>query len=112
MNKDINDLQDVADFLGQKIKELEALKEAAPKADMMTFQEAVKHLEEVSDGEYRTLRYEINTNHTGQSTPCCTLYVAERGWHSGTTWEEAFRCMAEANFESTVLEEQQPTEVI
>jgi len=56
----------------------------------MEFKEANKKLKEVSQGEYRSLRFELTTFADGRTTTACQIYVNPSLSGRGSTWAEAF----------------------
>lgn len=60
----------------------------------MTFTEAENKLKEIANGRYHALAFEKSNYSSGRSETDCRLYIADEGWHSGHTWDEAF-CMLE-----------------
>ena len=58
----------------------------------MTFQEAKGKLEELAEGRYHTLRYELTEHSDGKQKQVCGVYVDKDSlFYEGETWEEAFK---------------------
>jgi hypothetical protein len=63
----------------------------------MNFKEAKDKLAELANGEYHSLRYSVTeySRITGDHKPYqeCEVYINNKGWHKGDTWEEAFKSL-------------------
>ena len=57
----------------------------------MNFKQAYEKLQEVADGKYNTLYYEVSTYQNGERNYACWLYVNGFNFVSGDTWKEAFK---------------------
>ena len=63
----------------------------------MTFEEAEKKLAEIAGKSYFSLSFERSTRPKGyyktdpEKTTTCSVYIHNYKWHSGPTWEDAFR---------------------
>lgn len=66
----------------------------------MTFEEAEKKLAEIAGESYFSLSFERSTRPKGYyktdpektvTNTICSVYISDYKWHSGPTWEDAFR---------------------
>lgn len=56
----------------------------------MNFIEAHVKLQEIADGRYNALYYELTTHASGEKEQICRLYLDPRISVTGSTWEKAF----------------------
>lgn len=73
----------------------------------MTFKEASAKLCELAQGRFRAIEYQMLTHASGRVVPTCRIYIAGESYHSGATFEDAFRARAIAlgQYEQTPMPE-------
>ena len=73
----------------------------------MTFKEAKEELKELAENKYHSLSYEHTQYADGEIKIMCRIYIKDKTWFEGTTWEEAFEAM-ERGFNGAYSDEGQP----
>ena len=68
----------------------------------MDFKEAHKRLNEIANGTYHTLKYQITTYHDGTMHQECGVYIDGSDWYNGPSWENAFSQLETSTQNGTV----------